>query len=203
VPWARRVAGVPEAHPGVREAGGDQGLHFGHIRNPSAKSIRRPLSSQIHLCKINRTSSWSVWREQVCLKHILGFVKLEEIKGFTCTTFWEPLQIRQLWHIMWLSVSFRKSSPTKSSTYCQLLLIEILSWRFCGVVDFLKLINGRCVWSTSWDSWSWRRSRASRPPHSPSRTTNARARYRGTSLIRNSLPLGPHSRTTHMVLWWF
>ena len=28
------------------------------------------------------------------------------------------------------------NSPTKSSTSCSLLLIEILSWRFCGGVDF-------------------------------------------------------------------
>ena len=26
--------------------------------------------------------------------------------------------------------------------------------------------------------------------------------YRGTSLIRNSAPLGPYSRTLHRVLWW-
>ena len=32
----------------------------------------------------------------------------------------------------------------KSSTYCLLLLIEILSTRFCGGVDFLKPING-CI----------------------------------------------------------
>jgi hypothetical protein len=27
-------------------------------------------------------------------------------------------------------------------------------------------------------------------------------RYRGTSLIRNSAPLGPYSRTKHRALWW-
>jgi len=31
--------------------------------------------------------------------------------------------------------------PHKRSTYCFLLLIKILSWRFCGGVDFLKLID--------------------------------------------------------------
>jgi len=33
------------------------------------------------------------------------------------------------------------NSPTKSLTYCWLFLIRILSWRFCGGVHFLKLIN--------------------------------------------------------------
>ena len=41
---------------------------------------------------------------------------------------------------MYLLISFRKP-PTKSSTYCFLLQIKMLSWRFCGGVDFLKLIN--------------------------------------------------------------
>ena len=31
--------------------------------------------------------------------------------------------------------------PTISSTYCLLSLIQISSWRFCGGVDLLKLIN--------------------------------------------------------------
>ena len=35
------------------------------------------------------------------------------------------------------------NTPTGPSTYCLLLLIEILSRRFCRGVDFLKLINTR------------------------------------------------------------
>ena len=33
--------------------------------------------------------------------------------------------------------------------------------------------------------------------------TSTHTPYRGTSLMRNSAPLGPCSRTMHMVIWWF
>ena len=42
---------------------------------------------------------------------------------------------------------FKKvNSPITLSTSCLLLLIRILSWRFCGGVDFLKLIVNYIVW---------------------------------------------------------
>ena len=38
--------------------------------------------------------------------------------------------------------------------------------------------------------------------HLPLGKRTLRQRYRGTSLIRNSAPLGPYSRTKHRALWW-
>ena len=47
-----------------------------------------------------------------------------------------------LFHQMYLSLGFRKSSlPTKSSSYCLLLLMKNLGWRCCEGVGFLKLID--------------------------------------------------------------
>ena len=60
---------------------------------------------------------------------------------------------------------------TKSSTYCLMLLIEVLSGRFCGRIDFLKLIvsgkDGGCMPS------------AALLDHTP---------YIGTSFVRNHPP---------------
>ena len=41
---------------------------------------------------------------------------------------------------------FEVNSPTKSSTYCLQLLIQVLSWRFCGGIDFLQPFNSHILW---------------------------------------------------------
>ena len=50
---------------------------------------------------------------------------------------WHNVSINKLKKCVF--INHLKNAPTKSSTYCLLLLIKMLSWRFCGRVDFLKL----------------------------------------------------------------
>ena len=51
---------------------------------------------------------------------------------------------------------FRKSPPPEtSSTCCILLLINIMTWRSCGGVDFLKLIDKYIVSDKIRAAWVW------------------------------------------------
>ena len=53
---------------------------------------------------------------------------------------WVPGQYRS--HIMYFLIGLRESAPfTKSSTYCLILPITTLSRRFCGGVNFPRVIK--------------------------------------------------------------
>ena len=60
------------------------------------------------------------------------------VGGLPPSAGWSGVPSPFLSHRIYLLISSTKSTPPQNR---QLILIEILSWRFCGGVDSLKLIN--------------------------------------------------------------